>query len=321
MVNLYLKEPHLMAESATETLPTAAQTTGRILRDFSRKQSVIMLLICVVLWSSSGLFVKLSTISPMALAGGRSAITALVLLLYLRRPHFTWSRAQILGAVAMATTFFLFITSTRMTSAANSILLQYTAPVWVALFGTWYLGEKAKGYDWATMGVILLGMLLFFGDGLTTEGMIGNVMAIASGVTMAWMSLFVRKEPDSAAETVFLGNALTAVIGVPFLISAALAGTVDAFNWSILAYMGIFQLGIAFVLYTVAIRKLPAIESILISMIEPILNPIWVFLILGERPGPLAIVGGIIVIAAVTVRSLIASGAVQLNAARPRPTS
>jgi drug/metabolite transporter (DMT)-like permease len=295
-----------MAESLSEPIATAT----RNLRVFSRKQSVIMLLICVVLWSSSGLFVKLSTLNPIALAGGRSAITAVVLLIYLRRPHFTWSRAQILGAVAMTVTFLLFISSTRLTSAANAILLQYTAPVWVALFGSWYLGEKARGYDWATMGVILLGMVLFFGDGLTTQGMIGNIMAIVSGITMAWMSLAVRKEPESAGETVLLGNTLTAVIGLPFLLVAALAGTVDALNWGILVYMGIFQLGIAFILYTVAVRQLPAIESILISMIEPILNPIWVFLVVGERPGPLAILGGVIVIAAVTVRALVASGAI-----------
>jgi len=298
-----------MAESVTEPISTAA----RSLRVFTRKQSVIMLLICIFLWSSSGLFVKLSTLNPIALAGGRSLITALVLLIYLRRPQFTWSKPQLLGAAAMAITFLLFITSTRLTSAANSILLQYTAPVWVALFGSWYLGEKARGYDWATMGVILLGMVLFFGDGLTTQGMIGNVMAIVSGITMAWMSLAVRKEPENAGETVLLGNTFTAIIGVPFLVVAALAGTVDAVNWGILLYMGIFQLGIAFILYTVAVRKLPAIESILLSMIEPILNPIWVFLVVGERPGPMAIVGGVIVIAAVTVRALIASGAINLQ--------
>lgn len=301
-----------MAQATTtpEVLPT------RSLREFSRKQSVIMLLVCVVLWSTSGLFVKLSTLNPVALTGGRSFITAIVLLIYLRRPHFTWSRAQILGAVMMTVTFLLFITATTMTSAANAILLQYTAPVWVALFGTWYLGEKAKGYDWVTMGVILLGMLLFFGDKLTTAGLIGNIMAVVSGITMAWMSLFVRKEPESAGETVFLGNSLAAVIGVPVLLSAAFAGTVDPVNWAILLYMGIFQLGLAFILYTIAVRKLPAIESILISMIEPILNPIWVFLVIGEKPSPLAIAGGAIVIAAVTVRALIASGSINLSRSR-----
>lgn len=296
-----------------KSIPDALPASHRVLREFTRKQSVLMLLACVVLWSSSGLFVKLSTLNPIALAGGRSAITALVLLAYLRRPQFTWSRAQVLGAISMAVTFFLFITSTRLTSAANSILLQYTAPVWVALFGSWYLGEKARGYDWATMGVILLGMALFFGDELTTQGMIGNIMAIVSGISMAWMSLFVRKEPESGAETVLLGNTLTAVIGAPLLISAVMAGTVGAVEWGILLYMGIFQLGIAFILYTVAVRKLPAIESMLISMIEPILNPIWVFLVVGERPGALAIVGGVIVIVAVTMRSLIASGAINLQ--------
>lgn len=263
------------------------------------------MLITVVLWSTSGLFVKVSSLNPIALAGGRSAITAIVILIYLRRPHFKWSKELIGGALCMAATFLLFITATRLTSAANAILLQYSAPIWVALFGAWYLGERPQTYDWWTMGVIGLGMILFFGDKLSTAGMIGNIMAIVSGMTMAWMTLLLRKQADDqAGETILLGNTLTALIGLPFLLS----GPVQPIDWGILLYMGILQLGVPFIFYSIALRTLEALEATLISTLEPILNPIWVFLVVGERPGPMALIGGLVVIAAVTVRALITTG-------------
>jgi drug/metabolite transporter (DMT)-like permease len=269
------------------------------------------MLVTVLLWSTSGLFVKVSTLNPIALAGGRSAITAIVLLIYLRRPHFIWTKELIGGAICMAATFFLFITATRLTSAANAIVLQYSAPIWVAIFGAWYLGERTHSYDWWTMGVIGLGMLLFFGDKLSTAGMIGNVMAIVSGVTMAWMTLFLRKQRHGqAGETILLGNVLTAVIGLPFLLFAVSASTVQPMDWGILLYMGVLQLGVPFILYSIAIRSLDALETILLATLEPILNPIWVFIVVGERPGPMAMIGGLIVIGAVTVRALIATGAI-----------
>jgi drug/metabolite transporter (DMT)-like permease len=274
-----------------------------------RRRAVLLLLITVVLWSTSGVMIKLSTLGPMALAGARSAVTALVLLAYIRRPRFTWSVYEIGGAVAMAATFFLFITATQLTSAANAILLQYTAPLWVALFGTWFLGERPRAYDWWAMAAIVAGMLLFFGGDLDGRGLAGNLLAVLSGLTMAWMTLLLRKQRGSAAETILLGNALTALIGLPFL----LWESPQPQDWLIVLYMGVLQLGIPFVLYSVAIRYLPALDVILISTLEPILSPIWVFLAVGELPGALALLGGLVVILAVTVRSLVASGTLALG--------
>lgn len=283
----------------------------------NRRSAVLLLLLTVLLWSTSGLFVKLSTLNPLGLAGARSLVTSVVLWVWLGKPRFTWSREQLLGAACTAATFMMFITATRWTSAANAIFLQYTAPLWVALFAGWYLGEKTHRWDWWIMGAIVVGMALFFGEKLTPQGMAGNVLAIVSGITMAWMTLLLRKHPGSAGETVLLGNLMAAAMGMPFFLFEVAQGGVAPVEWGILLYMGVLQLGIPFILYTIAIVRLSALETILIATLEPILNPIWVFLVVGEKPGSLALAGGAIVVAAVTVRSLIASGLLRLGGGAP----
>lgn len=294
----------------------AAATIGR-------RSAVLLLLVTVLLWSTSGLFVKVSTLNPIALAGARSLITALVIWVWIRRPHFTWSKEQLLGAACMAATFFMFITATRWTSAANAIFLQYTAPLWVALFSGWYLGEKTHSWDWWIMGAIVAGMALFFGERLSPQGMAGNLLAIVSGFTMAWMTLFLRKQQGGAANTILLGNLLTAVLGLPFFFYHWSTQGVASVEWWILLYMGVLQLGVPFILYSIVITRLGAVETILITTLEPVLNPIWVFLVVGEQPGLLALLGGAVVIGAVTVRALIASGVLRLRApvAEPAPAA
>ncbi len=274
-----------------------------------RRRSVILLVSAVVLWSTSGLFIKLSTLNPLALAGGRSAITALVLLAWIGKPRFTWSSAQIGGALSMVLTFGLFVTATQLTSAANAILLQFTAPLYVALFGGWFLGERPKSYDWWTMAVIVAGMVLFFGDALGNGGMLGNILAMCSGVSLAWMTLFLRKQREESATTILLGNMLTAAIGLPFL----LLSPPQPVDWAILLFLGVFQLGIPFIMYSLSLRHLEALEAILIQTLEPILNPIWVFLVLGERPSTLALLGGALVILAVALRAFVATRQVAID--------
>jgi drug/metabolite transporter (DMT)-like permease len=265
------------------------------------RRAVVLLLLGVILWSTSGLLIKESSLGALALVGGRSALAALVLAAYVRKPHWTWSLPQVGGALALATTYNLFVVATQLTSAASAILLQYTAPLWVALFGIWYLRERPHTVDYVSMGLIAVGMLLFFGDKLTGSALLGNLLAALSGITMAWMTLFLRKQKDgSPYETVLLGNVLAAAIGLPFLLTAS----PSAVDWGILLFLGIFQLGAASILHAYAIKRLAALEVILICTLEPILNPLWVFLFNGETPGPLALVGGAIVVAAVLLRGL-----------------
>jgi len=254
-------------------------------------------------WSLGGLLIKSVAWPPLAVAGGRGFIAAAFLAVFAPRFRFTWSAAQIGGAVAYAATTILFVTATKLTTAANAILLQYTAPVWIALFGAWFLGERATRRDWLTIAIVFGGMGLFFCDDLRLAGFAGNLIALASGVAFAAMTLLLRKQKDtSAEESIFLGNLLAGVVGLPFMFSAKTFPSVH--GWIALALLGIVQLGISYLLYARAIRHITALEAVLIPVIEPILNPIWVLLALGERPGPLSLVGGVIVLVAVTTRML-----------------
>lgn len=284
-----------------------------------RRKAVLLLLTTVLLWSTSGLFVKILDWHPLAVSGIRSAIAAIVIWIYLRRPQFVWSTALIGGSIAYLGAQSLFVAATTLTSAANAIFLQYTAPVWVALFGIWYLKERARALDWWIMGIIFVGMALFFGDELSPEGIQGNILAIIGGICFAWMILFMRKQKDGSPESIaLLGNILCALIGLPFIIMAGIEGTLPgAQSWVILIYLGILQLGIPYLLYARSIRHLNAIEAVLIQTLEPILNPLWVFLIINERPGPWSLAGAAVVLIAVTVRALLVAR--EDRAPQPQP--
>ncbi len=270
----------------------------------SRPVAVGLLITTAVLWSFGGLLIKMVSWNPIAIAGMRSAISSLLILLVMGKPRFNWSFTQISCAVAYAATVTLFVAANKMTTAANAILLQYTAPIYVAIFGVWFLKEKAKIYDWITIGLVLAGMVLFFFDHLTPGGLYGNILAILSGLAFAFLVLLMRKQKDtSSLESLFLGNVATALIGLPFMFGSM----PDARSWVGLVLLGVFQLGLSYICYSIAIKHVTAIEGILIPVIEPILNPIWVFLFLDEAPGPWALLGGFIVVVSITLRCIITS--------------
>ncbi len=268
-----------------------------------RSKAILFLFLSAILWSSGGLFIKMISWNPVAIAGLRSFIAMMVILAYVRRPRFTWAFPQIGGAVAYATTVTLFVVATKLTTAANAILLQYTAPVYVAFLGAWFLGERTRYFDWLTISVVIGGMVLFFFDRLFPGRLLGNLIAIVSGVSFAFFVLFMRMQKnESPAESVLLGNLLAGLVSLPFVFGSMPSGP----TWLGVLFLGVVQLGLSYVLYSKAIRHVTALEAILIPSIEPILNPIWVFLVLGERPGKWALVGGSIVLVSVTFRSLIA---------------
>ena len=283
-----------------------------------RPKAVVLLLCTAVLWSTGGLLIKWIDWHPMAIASMRSAIAAAFLLLVLRRPRFTWSGVQIGGGIAYACCMLGFVAATKLTTAANAILLVYTAPIYVALWSAWFLQERVTTLDWVTILLVLGGMGLFFLERLTVAGFWGNVCAIGGGMAFAWVVLCLRKQKGtSVLETVVLGNLIAALVGLPFMFH----GLPSVSSCMALVLSGTLQIGLAFILYAIAIRSVSALEAILIPMIEPLLNPLWVFLLLGETPSFWAVVGGIIVVASVTVRGLLhasrLAAASQPGAVRP----
>jgi len=148
---------------------------------------------------------------------------------------------------------------------------------------------------------VMSGMSLFFLDKLSPGGAWGNIMAVFSGIMLAVFTLFMRKQKDgSPIETVILGNIITLLVGIPFYFQ----GNPSTFGWVVIGIVGVFQLGLPFILYSEAIKHIKALDTLLIQSFEPIVNPIWVMLVIGEIPGPWAVAGGLVVLGAVTFRSI-----------------
>jgi drug/metabolite transporter (DMT)-like permease len=268
-----------------------------------RRNALLLLILTALFWSLGGLMIKKVHLHPMAIAGWRSAIATLFLLTWKPRPNFTWSWPQIGGGCAYAANMFSFVSATKLTTAANAVLLQYTAPAYVALFGIWFLKERPKPSDWIAIVIIIAGMVLFFLDELTFSGLSGNLFGIAAGITFAWIILFLRKQKDgSAIESVLLGNALTALLALPLM----LKNMPDGQDWWWLIGLGTVQTGVPYILYTTAIKFVTALEGVLVPVIEPVLNPAWALIFIGEIPGTWAMIGGVLIVLTVTLRAVFA---------------
>jgi len=279
-------------------------------RDHQR--ALVLLALCGLFWSTAGLLIKLVDWNVAAIWSARSAIAAAALYA-LRRPSFARiSAAEWRAACALAATTGLFILANKLTTAANAILIQYSAPIWVALLGSWLLGERATRLDWLTILAVLGGITLFFFDQLTFDHVAGNVVALGAGVCFALNAMSFRKVaitpgatgPADPLRPMLLGNLIGAALGAPFMLTSPPPGLT---GWSALAALGLVQQAAAYLCYAWAIRHATALESMLVPIIEPILSPVWVAIAFGERPGPWAILGGVIVVSAVTMRAVVGS--------------
>lgn len=266
-----------------------------------RFRSIIFLILAALLWSTGGLLIKSIQWNAMAISSTRSIIAACLMLTIIKKPNMKFNRYKVGGSLAYVGAVALFVLANKLTTAATAILLQYTAPIYVALLGAWFLKEKTTALDWTVIVVVLGGMVLFFIDEMTPGGLLGNIYAILSGFCFAGVVLMLRKQKDeSPLESVFWGNVFTALIGLPFMFGSI----PDVSSWIPLILLGVFQLGLSYILYTLAIKHVSALEAVLIPVIEPLLNPVWVFLALGEVPGPWSFLGGFIVLSAIVFRSV-----------------
>jgi len=269
-----------------------------------KQKAIVLIFLTAILWSSGGVLIKSVPLNPIAIAGSRSLISAIFLSLFLREINTKNLNHVIMGGFFYAATVILFVVSNKLTTAANVILLQYSAPIWVALIGWWFLREKAKLTDWFFIIALIGGIFLFFLDELTLNGKWGNILAIMSGVAFAGTVIYMRKLKDSSPLLmIVIGNFIAALICLPFFITSV---HVSEHMLPLLA-LGVFQLGLPYILYSMAIKSVLAIEAILIASIEAILNPLWVFIIFSEKPGLWAVIGGVIVFCTVTLYGVLTS--------------
>ena len=259
---------------------------------------------CAALWSTSGIFIKSIAWNPLAIAGLRSLIGGIVILVYLRRPLFTFSFPQIAAAVANSVTMMMFVSATKLTTAANAILLQYSAPIFVAVLGWAILKEKPRWEHWTGLVLIVAGIGIFFLDEVSPGNRLGNLIAVASGLTFAFYPIFMRMQKDgSPAESILLSHLLTFLVSIPFLFTAPEKFGLPGLG--ALLFLGVFQIGFSSLLFSHGIKHVPAVQTMLIAGLEPVLNPIWVFLFIGETPSRNALIGGLLIVVAVTFSSVV----------------
>jgi len=274
-----------------------------------RTATVWLLVGAALLWSLGGLLIKLAQWHPLGIASVRSGIAALTIALILRIQLRRWpqlvpkSTATWGAALGYAGTVILFVQATKLTAAANAIVLQYTAPLYVAIGGSMFLGERLRASEWVLLGLMLSGTALFFAEHLSSSGMIGNLAGIGSGIAMASMTLCLRCARDqSALEALVTGNIIAAISGVWLWTELP---DLDGQTVGVLAMLGVVQLGIPYVLFAHALRRARAIEAIMLTMLEPILNPLWVMLAIGERPTGYALLGGALVVGSTIARAVL----------------
>ena len=272
-----------------------------------RIAGVLMMAATASLWSIAGLLIKVIDWHPIAIAGVRSLIASLVILAFLRRPKIHWSFPQVAAAVANAVTMLLFVVANKTTTAANAILLQYMAPVFTAFIGAALLKEKTRLEHWVSIFFVMVGMTIMFANKLDGGQFFGDAIALMSAVTFSLYIVFMRMQKEGSP---LESNLMSQWIAAGVCLTASLFLPMPQFTQKSVAailVLGIVQIGIPSILIAFAIRRISAVSANLIAVIEPVLNPVWVFLVLGEYPGMNTIVGGAVILLAVTGVSMISA--------------
>jgi DME family drug/metabolite transporter len=252
-----------------------------------------------ICWSTAGAAIKLAGglgLTGWQTGGGRAIVAAAVMALLMPGARRGWNGRTAAVAVAYALTTTLFVIANTLTTSANAIFLQDVAPLWVILLSPWLLGERPTRQDLLSAPIYIGGTALFFIDELAPGAGLGNLMAILSGVAFAFLILGLRWLRDGGADAAVLqGNLLAFLICLP---GAVRGGPITEKALAVVTFLGVFQLGLAYVLFNRGVRVVSAVEASLLALVEPVLNPIWAFLLAGERPGKWAIAGGTMILAA-----------------------
>ncbi|MDR1487736.1 MAG: DMT family transporter, partial [Deltaproteobacteria bacterium] len=259
------------------------------------KSALLLLIVTAVLWSTSGVLIKFVEWPALPLASARGLVAAVTMSFLLPggfKPR-NLEKDDFFVAVCLTVLCLCFVTGMKVAAAANVIVLQYTAPLWVAVMAPFFLRERTSGRDWMFMGIMFSGVVLFFLDGLTFTSITGNVLGLTSGLFFAFQAVFLRRIKNrSTANALILGNFLTFVVGFAAW-GSPWPSLIDVI---IVLLLGVFQMGVPYYLMTLAVPKVSSLDLVLVPMIEPILCPLWVFIFLDERPGAYALAGAVVVI-------------------------
>ena len=262
------------------------------------RRGTLFVAAAAVLYSIGGLCIKVIPWNGMSINGGRTAIALLVIggyLIWTRHP-LRLNRWVLLGALSVFGTNALFSVANKLTTAANAIVLQFTVPIFVMLFSALFFRKRPGRLDLAACAVIFGGVLFFFVDSLSMGGGLGNLIALLSGVSYAGVFLMNDMPDGDAISSVFWGDVLSALAGLPFLLRETQFTRTALVS---LVVLGVFQVGVAYVCLCIGLQTTPPVTASLVSGIEPVLNPILVALFYGEQIGGFAMVGAAVVIVGV----------------------
>jgi drug/metabolite transporter (DMT)-like permease len=277
----------------------------------------LQMLAAATLFSTGGVAIKACGLTGWQVAGFRSGVAAIALYALIPAARRRWTRAQFLVACAYAGTLILYVLANKLTTAANAIFLQSTAPLYVLLLARFWLREPIRRRDLLFMGALAVGLALFFGGkekalDTATDPFLGNVLgacaAVCWALTVAGLRWIARSEgrpgeaaAGSAASTVVLGNLIVFVACLPLALPVLRSEPAD---WLWIGYLGVFQIGLAYVFMTAGVRRVHALEGSLLLLVEPVLNTIWAWLVHDEVPGPWSRAGAAVILVATVLHSL-----------------
>ena len=261
--------------------------------DAKRRNGPIYMLAASVCWSFGGLFLKFIPWHAMSIVSLRAVFAALVFVIFRRSAAIRFTKGNVLTALCLSATTMLFVYANKMTTAAAAILLQFTAPIFIIVLQFILFKTKPRAREITAVALTVFGMMMFFADQLDQGSVLGNIFAIGSGLAFAGVFIGNKLEDTDPEQALFLGFLINAAAGAPFVFSGINA---DPLAWGSIVFLGIIQVGLAYVFFSVGIKRTPALLASLITALEPTLNPVWVALFAGETPGPFAIAGGAVII-------------------------
>lgn len=272
--------------------------------DEKRKRNIgiFQVLLCSAMWSMGGIFIKLIPWNSFAIAGLRSLLAGSVAFIYLRSTgrSLAVNKRTLISGAALGTTMMLFCLANKLTTAANAIVLQFTSPMFIMVISALFFGKRFSRADIITVVITMAGISLFFLDQLSGGGVWGNFVAIFSGVTFACYYISLGACPENERlSAIVIANALTFLVGVPFMIATRPVFTSASVLYILI--LGVLQLGIPYVLLAKGSEYCPPLTCSLLGALEPLLNPVWVFIFNGEAPGVFALIGGAAVVVTISL--------------------